>query len=122
MPKKAELEQRIRQRTQELETLKIEQARLQRINAYVLRAMQVSKEDLDRTLLPVTRVDETGWELAERYEQSLKRARQRLETLWSVLSLQSELNLLDPLWKPIPTEDERLSEYLQQSLGEDLAQ
>jgi exonuclease VII small subunit len=122
MPKKVELQQHLRQRTQELEALKIETMQLQRINAYVLRAMQVSKEDLDRALSPVTLCHETGWELAERYEQGLKRARQRLEMLWSALSSQSELNLLDPLWKPSLSGEEQLSAYLQQSPGKDMAQ
>ena len=125
MPTKAKLEQQLKQRTQELEAAKTEYPQLQRTCASVLRAVQVSKEDLDRALQPVTLSHETGWELAERYEQSLKQASKRLSALCSALSLQSALNLLDPLWQPLPKEDEQLSGYFLQSAElseEDLAQ
>lgn len=122
MLKKAELEQQLKQRTQELLTLSNEHKQLQRLLALASLAVQVSKEDIERTLEPVTLCDETGSEQTDRYEQGLKLAKTRLSVLSQALSSQSPLNFLDPLWKAVQSEDEQLSAYLQQSPGEDLAQ
>jgi hypothetical protein len=125
MSKKAELEQRLKERDSELEASRAKQAQLQQTLTDVCVAIQRSQGDLKRALEPVTLCQETGWELAERYEQSLKRARERLSALFQVLSSGHSLNFLDPLWQPIKGEDEQLAEYLQQSAeskGSDLTQ
>ncbi len=122
---KAEIEQQLKQCQQELLTLKKEHKQLQRILTLALHAVQLKKEDPERALEPVTLCDEVGSERAERYKQSLEHATERLSTLWSALSSGQTLDFLDPLWQITPGEDERLSEYLQQStesIQEDLAQ
>jgi hypothetical protein len=95
MPTKAELEQGLKQRTQQLETLKTEQKQAQRLLAVVLHALRMSTEDLDRALAPVTLCEETGSEQAERDAQELKRARERLEAVFQALLSKSTLNFLD---------------------------
>src|SRR5437016_4969068 len=113
MPKKVEIEKSLEQCKNELLALSNEHKQLQRTLTLVLHVVQLTKEDLDRNLQPVTLCDETGSEQVQRYEQGLKLATQRLSVLSQAVSSAQTLNFLDPLWQPTQGEDDQISAYLQ---------
>jgi hypothetical protein len=117
MATKAQLEQRLKESKQALQAEQSDLKQTQRLLHSARLAVQVTKEDLDRKLEPVTLCEETGSERAERYERGLQLAKERLETLWSALDGGMEVSFIESLWRTTPTEDELISSYLESRPG-----
>ena len=70
-------------------------------------ALQITRDDLEQALLPVTQYEETESEVVERYERRMKLTWERLYALHDAMLSGRAITLENPLWHPTPAEGER---------------
>ncbi len=113
MTTKAQLQQAFDKQQQALLLAQSQLEQFQHVAHRALLALKDMRADLERTLAPCTLSEETGSELAERFERGLNVAVERLVTVERALETNQEVDLTDRLWQPLPSEDDMLSASLE---------